>query len=275
MSTRRVDSSTPGRLIRTPSCAPRPVPTSSAVGVARPSAQGQAMISTATAAANARPVSPRGEPEAERRGGDREHDGHEDRRDAVGEPLDRRLARLRVGDEPADLRERGVGADARRAHDQQAAADVDGRAGDRVAGVHVDRHALAGQQRAVDRRVALVDDTVGRDLLARPHDEAVADLQLVDGTRRSTPSASSTTTSAAPSSSSARSAAPARRLARASNQRPASRNVTTTPTPRSRGRRRRRCARARARSCACRARRRRGTAARRPTTSRPRACRPR
>ena len=42
----------------TPSCAPRPVPTSSAVGVASPSAQGQAMISTATAAANARPVSP-------------------------------------------------------------------------------------------------------------------------------------------------------------------------------------------------------------------------
>ncbi len=41
-----------------PSWAPRPVPTSSAVGVARPSAQGQAMISTATAAddANASPA---------------------------------------------------------------------------------------------------------------------------------------------------------------------------------------------------------------------------
>ena len=36
-----------------PSCAPRPVPTISAVGVARPSAHGQAMISTATAAVNA------------------------------------------------------------------------------------------------------------------------------------------------------------------------------------------------------------------------------
>ena len=58
VSIRRVDSSTAGPRIRTPSCAPRPVPTSSAVGVARPSAQGQAMISTATAAANARPVSP-------------------------------------------------------------------------------------------------------------------------------------------------------------------------------------------------------------------------
>ena len=53
VSTRRVDSSTSGPLISTPSWAPRPVPTSSAVGVARPSAHGQAMISTATAAVNA------------------------------------------------------------------------------------------------------------------------------------------------------------------------------------------------------------------------------
>ncbi len=49
----RVDSSTSGPLIRMPSWAPRPVPTISAVGVARPSAHGQAMINTATAAVNA------------------------------------------------------------------------------------------------------------------------------------------------------------------------------------------------------------------------------
>ena len=36
-----------------PSWAPRPVPTMIAVGVARPRAHGQAMISTATAAVNA------------------------------------------------------------------------------------------------------------------------------------------------------------------------------------------------------------------------------
>ena len=53
VSTLRVDSSTSGPLISRPSCAPRPVPTSSAVGVARPSAHGQAMISTATAAVKA------------------------------------------------------------------------------------------------------------------------------------------------------------------------------------------------------------------------------
>ncbi len=53
VSTRRVSSSTSGPVIRMPSCAPRPVPTISAVGVASPSAQGHAMISTATAAVNA------------------------------------------------------------------------------------------------------------------------------------------------------------------------------------------------------------------------------
>ena len=50
---RRVCSSTSGPLSRMPSCAPRPVPTISAVGVASPIAQGQAMIRTATPAVNA------------------------------------------------------------------------------------------------------------------------------------------------------------------------------------------------------------------------------
>jgi hypothetical protein len=58
VSIRRVDSRTCGPLIRMPSWAPRPVPTMSAVGVASPSAQGQAMIRTATAAVNAASVSP-------------------------------------------------------------------------------------------------------------------------------------------------------------------------------------------------------------------------
>ena len=53
VSMRRVCSSTCGPRIRMPSCAPRPVPTSSAVGVANPSAHGHAMISVVTAAVNA------------------------------------------------------------------------------------------------------------------------------------------------------------------------------------------------------------------------------
>ena len=53
MSILRVDSSTSGPLMMMPSSAPRPVPTMIAVGVASPSAHGQAMISTATAAVKA------------------------------------------------------------------------------------------------------------------------------------------------------------------------------------------------------------------------------
>ena len=113
VSTRRVDSSTSGPLISRPSCAPRPVPTSSAVGVASPSAHGQAMISTATAAVNANvALSPVAEPEAERGDGERDDDRDEDARDAVGQALHRRLAGLRVLDEPGDLGQRRVGADA-------------------------------------------------------------------------------------------------------------------------------------------------------------------
>ena len=52
VSTVRVDSSASGPLIKMPSWAPRPVPVRIAVGVARPIAHGQAMISTATAAVN-------------------------------------------------------------------------------------------------------------------------------------------------------------------------------------------------------------------------------
>ena len=52
VSTLRVDSRVSGPLMSTPICAPRPVPTSSAVGVARPRAHGHAMMSTATAAVN-------------------------------------------------------------------------------------------------------------------------------------------------------------------------------------------------------------------------------
>ena len=58
MSTLRVDSRTSGPLISRPSWAPRPVPTSRAVGVASPSAHGQAMIRTATAAVKAAVASP-------------------------------------------------------------------------------------------------------------------------------------------------------------------------------------------------------------------------
>ncbi len=92
-----------------PSWAPRPVPTMIAVGVASPSAHGQAMISTATAAVNASSAGlPSSQPGHERDHRDHEHDGHEHRGDAVGQPLHRRLRALRLLDQAGDLRQRGV-----------------------------------------------------------------------------------------------------------------------------------------------------------------------
>ncbi len=64
---------------------------------------------------------------------------------AVGEALHLGLAGLSVLDHPADLRQCGVGADPRGAHDEPAS-DVHGCAGDGVAGSHLDGHGLAGQQ---------------------------------------------------------------------------------------------------------------------------------
>ena len=85
------------------------------------------------------------EPEAE--GGDRQgdHDGHENGRDAVGEPLHGRLAGLGVGDELGDLSELGGRADARHP-DDETAAGVDRRARDVVTGPDLDGHGFAREQ---------------------------------------------------------------------------------------------------------------------------------
>ena len=118
-------------------------------------------------------------PRDRRRGRDDEHDRNEDRRDAVDETLDRGLRSLRLLHEAHDLRERGVGADARRA-EAQGPAGVDRASRDVVARALFDRDRFAGEHRLVDGGVAGDHETVGRDRLARPHDDDVADLQLVD-----------------------------------------------------------------------------------------------
>ena len=119
------------------------------------------------------------QPEGERRQREGDHERDEHSRDAIGEALDLRLPALRLADQPPDLRHRGVGPDPRRPHDE-APARVDRRADHLVARMPLDGHGLARQERLVDRRGALLDDAVGRDLLARPHDEAVTDRELGD-----------------------------------------------------------------------------------------------
>ena len=116
------------------------------------------------------------EPAGERCQRDHEHDRDEDGRDAICEPLHRRLPGLGRFDEPRDLCERRVGPDLGRTHDE-AAVCVDRRPDDLRRRLDLDRHGLAGQLRLVDRRFALDDDPVGRHLLAGTNDEQVTDLE--------------------------------------------------------------------------------------------------
>ena len=70
VSTFSISSSASAFLTSTPACAPRPVPTMIDIGVARPSAHGQAMISTAMALTSAWPKrgsGPNSAPDDERR----------------------------------------------------------------------------------------------------------------------------------------------------------------------------------------------------------------
>ena len=158
-----------------PSSAPRAVPTATAAGVARPSAHGHAITSTAImrSSAIAAVAAPSTQPADERQRRDREHGGHEHRRHAIGEPRDRRLLALRVLDGARDPRERGVGAGARDAHRERAVLVERARV-DRRAFVLVDGQALAGQHRLVERGAAFDDRAVGGDPLAGPHDDDVA-----------------------------------------------------------------------------------------------------
>ena len=112
LSTTRVSifstaSSASAFLMRIPSCAARPTPTMIETGVASPSAQGQAMMSTATAFTRARAMRGLRPPqrpgdEGEHRG--RDHEWHEPAGHGVRDLLDRRAAALGVRDHVDDLR---------------------------------------------------------------------------------------------------------------------------------------------------------------------------
>ena len=107
---RWVSSSAAPPLMRMPFSAPLPVPTMMAVGVARPSAQGQAMTSTAVKMVMLNttlwPLRSQAAPASE---GDQHDDRHEVSRDHVGELRDRGLRALRLLDELDDLGQGGVG----------------------------------------------------------------------------------------------------------------------------------------------------------------------
>src|ERR1017187_8168051 len=110
-------------LMRMPARAPRPVPTMIAIGVARPRAHGQAMISTATAltiAFASRGPGPRSHDEPYRKGdhGRRQYCGNEPSRNFVGQALNRCAAALRIAHHLHDLRQQRFAAHALGAHQQ-------------------------------------------------------------------------------------------------------------------------------------------------------------
>ncbi len=216
MSTRRVDSRISGPLIRIPSWAPRPVPTSRAVGVARPSAHGQAMISTATVAVNdsvALWPEPNHQPSVAAAStsttGTNTPEIRSARRCTGALPVCASVTRRAIWARAVSLPTRV--ADTTRRPPTLTVAPVTPSPGFTSTGTlsPVSREAsIAEEPSTTSPSVATFSP--GRTTKRMPTASSPV------GMRRSTPAASSTATSLAPSESSASSAAPARRLARAS-----------------------------------------------------------
>ncbi len=115
----------------------------------------------------------------------REHQdaAHEPLRGAVGDARDLRFRGHRLLDQPQQGRQHRALADRRDSHDERAF-DVDRAADDALAGRPRHRHALAGEQRLVERRQALLDHAVGRHALAGEDPHPVADRELDRGDDR-------------------------------------------------------------------------------------------
>ena len=130
---------------RIPASAALPVPTMIEVGVANPSARGQAMMSTATVLRREveRRRRPEGEPGGKRQRREDEHGRDEVARHDVGEALDQGQG-LGLGDHPDDPREHRLRPDSCRPEGEGAAA-VQGAADHEGIDPLRDRQALAGR----------------------------------------------------------------------------------------------------------------------------------
>ena len=182
VSTRSNRSSASASRIRMPECAPRPTPTMIDIGVARPSAQGQAMISTVTAATSAK---------VKRGSGPNTIQAANASKAAAitagtNQPATRsarrwigareRCARATMSTIRASMVSRPT-LSARRIRPPLwlTVPPIDVRA----FGLR-HRHRFAGHHRFVDRRAAFGDDAIDRNLLAGPHPQAIADRDRVD-----------------------------------------------------------------------------------------------
>ena len=163
-------------LIRMPFSAPFPVPTMTAVGVARPRAQGQAMIITATKLSRARfreGFGPKTAQTANVRSAMADDGGHEPAGDDVGQALDGGLGALGLFDEADDLGQHRVLADLGRP-ELEASGLVERGPDDLVPFRFADGQALARDHGLVHGRPAPRHDAVDRDLFPGPDDDDVA-----------------------------------------------------------------------------------------------------
>ena len=177
VSTFSMRSSASAFLISTPACAPRPTPTMIDIGVASPSAQGQAMISTLTAATS---------PKAKRGSGP----------NVAQEAKAMSAAAITVGtNQPATWSaRRWIGARLRcacaticticassvsrptlSARMTKLPDLVERAADDAGVGFLGHRHGFAGHHRFIERRAAFQHHAVDRHLVAGPHAQFVAD----------------------------------------------------------------------------------------------------
>ncbi len=175
-------------LNRTPACAPRPSPTMIDIGVASPSAQGQAMISTATAADQRVGEARLGAPDRPGDEGGRRATaitgGHELAGHHVGEALDRRAAALRLGHHLRRCAPAGCRADPARPRMTKlpvafTVPPITGAPGCFATGI--------GSPVTIDSSTdarALEHHAVDRHLLAGPHAQPVADLRPGRAARR-------------------------------------------------------------------------------------------
>src|SRR6266540_1128021 len=165
-------------LKRMPRCAPRPVPTMIAVGVASPSASGQVITTTVIATSSASKTGRSTTPNQTKNVPSPPISATRTSQNAaLGEPLRRRLRVLRFLNELHDLRKGGVRADRRRIRPQDALF-VDRGADELVAWPLRHGQALAAHHRLIDRGLACNDFGIDRDLRAGPDQEQVADLYL-------------------------------------------------------------------------------------------------
>ena len=149
------------------------------IGVASPSAHGQAMMSTLTAVITAS-AGRHEQPDHEREDRHEDHRRDEPERDRVDELLDRHARPLGLADHLNDLRQRRVAPGRGDGH-REAAGRVERAAGHGVAGLLGDGHGLARDHRLVDAALAVRQLAVERHLAAGLDADHVADLQAFDG----------------------------------------------------------------------------------------------